>query len=134
MAVQVHQPGQDQALMGPALLGTVSRGVSGGPGPDDGARGDQEQGVGHHPLIQDRATAQGEIDAMGDRGHGGLLGMRGQNRRDSMSSMPRRAAESRVTQSMPRSPARTRACGLSIWAAKMPRTGASSGSRLSSSG
>src|SRR5699024_10164778 len=92
MAVQVHQPGQDQALMGPALLGTVSRGVSGGPGPGDGGRGDQEQGAGHPPLDQDRATAQREIDAMGDRGHGGLLGMRGQNRRDSMSSMPRRAS------------------------------------------
>ena len=54
-------------------------------------------------------------------------------RRISSLSIPRIWSSSKVTQRIPRSEARVRACGLISCAAKIPRTGASTLSRLSSS-
>ena len=51
----------------------------------------------------------------------------GQNSRRVASSVPRIVALSSTRQRMPRSSASTRAWGRISWAAKAPRTGASSG-------
>src|SRR5438067_913686 len=66
------------------------------------------------------AAKDGEFDA-------------GQDKVSSSRTTPRSASQSSTTQRIPRSSASTRACGLISCAAKIPATGASSGSRPSRS-
>ena len=75
VAVQVHQPRQDQpvVLEDAAVLGQEPCGrVGGGAGPEDPLPGAEHQGVGDQPLLEHGGAAQGEI-----RGRRGEVGRHG---------------------------------------------------------
>src|SRR5699024_7839525 len=121
VAVEVHQAGQEQPVMGEGARRPVLRGVRGRSRPEDVAPADEQERVGDEALLGHGGAVQGALGGErggaggGGGGHGssrsgkpapgragpgrerrgrkgGTATARSQNRRDSASSMPRSAS------------------------------------------
>ena len=63
VAVEVHESGEDEAVVVEGARGLVLRGLLGGTGPEDPLAAHEDERIGDHPLLEHGGASHGEVDS-----------------------------------------------------------------------